>query len=96
MQFIWEFYFEILLNDQRMKINRQNPWICFASSAEEEVLGEQRRGVCALMCVCVCVCVWQGDISECVWPGEMQRTEAGVPCFHFQPDGKSIERGRTQ
>ena len=57
MQFIWEFYFEILLNDQRMKIDRQNPWICFASSAEEEVLGEQRRGVCALMCVCVCVCV---------------------------------------
>lgn len=40
MQFIWEFYFEILLNDQRMKINRQNPWICFASSAEEEVLGK--------------------------------------------------------
>ena len=40
MQFIREFYFEILLNDQQMKINRQNPWICFARSVEEEALGE--------------------------------------------------------
>ena len=40
MQFIWEFYFEILLNDQQMKINGQNPWICFARSVGEEELGE--------------------------------------------------------